>query len=1421
MKNKHSTKRAWIVAFTVTVLALLFVLTAFAEVGGTASSDEIAATDLISYQVTGDEDGKFTLRLIAGVGSLEEYSACGYRIRVTTKNANGNNVTNTVTGKTPEVYSSFFGGQTEYAVSEISDYSYAFFATLKNLETSSDYIRLEISPILTTIEGETVSGRAIVLLYEGELDGEGYPALTASLKSAEEDLEFKTVLRFVATSDVHVKTASATQAKRLETIMAQLNEYFALEANNEGHAGVDALLVAGDVTNQIESDYPDLSYSELAETELKDAKAYFDALLAGTNTELVITMGNHDWNAFNKPAQYDNTVAVELFEKYFGEGTTTGMVKIGGYWFITLNNDDVSSLPNQSFRGWGWGYSDERVAEYEAMIEEAIADTGTDKPIFVVRHTGDIGTVLGTDEFIASKSATAVKNLEALQSKYPNLVVFSGHSHYPIYDEFSIHQEHYTSLNTGTLGSSSQSRIGGEKVNMSSASNVTGVWLLEVDEIGRTRIRIWDGATNGFYGETYRIDSYQKEDFLYTEDRYSAEDVFFAEGAALTVTSVTDTTASISFLPVPKESLMARAYEAALIDEAGEVVATEYYLPEYYIENYTRPVQISFEGLTPSTEYSVRVTAITGGYRVELDHKEALRSAPILGSLTTDDEAIVPSETELLNLRIDADKATVKDVAYNGAVLAWKGSGMPEYAYDENLCRDVVSFNRSGESVLHMTCAALSEELLDGFTFETLVRVDELPAHVEGEKVSNEYVGLVGGMHLGGYGLYVYSDGNMKFRAYEGLVDENDTSKTIREISTPISTGVYYHVVAVIEGRTVTLYVDGVSVGSTTLSADFSLSDDTAKRNLVVGGDSYNASSYTNAGKCTVGLLTLHKDPMNAEAVAAAYAKVAAERTVYLLDVQVNTNAQTVTEAANKGSVQTVLGSPVISYDKTIGRNVVSTNGSENSVLHYTLNPVVDSLVNGFSFETLVRVDEMPTAKAVLVGATQNGGFQLAAETDGTLTFCIYDNGKLKYLYKIGDYTVGVYYHVVATYDDVNKICTVYINGKRVGTVENMTSFHLHTSTAGYRNLVVGGDTYLSQKLTDPSKCTVALLRIYDNVLDAYDVAKRYVMATTPPEREPVILDPAMQQKLGQYLPTVWQEKLPSITPHIGDADTFAFAVQTDTHYTVTGTYGTYKNPMNCVKALTHFLPLDFIANTGDLIRGYQAVEENTPENSRASMIELVRRYTEEVNSPVLLTFGNHDTNQIWCKQNGQPSDQLNQQDFYDLVVSKLQEHNGDDMVTDGESAYYYMDFPHDEIRVIMLNSSDGDYITSFGSLSKISDAQAAWFRDVALDTDYSVLVMVHVPLMTEFPENSSWQMTNSDTVLNAVDAFVENGGDFIAYMYGHNHLQEHMVDSDGRLHISFMNDSLKAEVVTVDKEARKIVTYGLGANVVDREFEY
>lgn len=309
------------------------------------------------------------------------------------------------------------------------------------------------------------------------------------------------------------------------------------------------------------------------------------------------------------------------------------------------------------------------------------------------------------------------------------------------------------------------------------------------------------------------------------------------------------------------------------------------------------------------------------------------------------------------------------------------------------------------------------------------------------------------------------------------------------------------------------------------------------------------------------------------------------------------------------------------------------------------------------------------------------------------------------------------------------------------------------------------------------------------------------------------------QQELACFINESWKERWDSLD-EISESD-FNFAVQSDTHFSVVTSN---KNDANNLKALSHFVPLKFIANFGDYIRGYFMGEagkaDNTPELTMQSLKEITRRYLDGASCPVLITFGNHDTNQLWCKNYGSADQQLTQSDHREQVISKLQAHNGSAMVTDGESNYYYVDFPDDGIRIIMLNTTDGCYESKFDSPSQISLRQAEWFEKVALNTDMNVLVACHVPLIKEFPGNDSSVVINGELILNAVEGFIKRGGKFTVYMCGHTHLQGNLTDQNGRLHISFIQGGSSAEIVTLKTDERTIITKGLGKSE-DRKYTY
>ena len=306
----------------------------------------------------------------------------------------------------------------------------------------------------------------------------------------------------------------------------------------------------------------------------------------------------------------------------------------------------------------------------------------------------------------------------------------------------------------------------------------------------------------------------------------------------------------------------------------------------------------------------------------------------------------------------------------------------------------------------------------------------------------------------------------------------------------------------------------------------------------------------------------------------------------------------------------------------------------------------------------------------------------------------------------------------------------------------------------------------------------------------------------------------AMSQHLGN-----WVDKLDEINN--AKNGKFTFAIQTDVHHYDTSAEYLGKN----LAALSNFVDLKYIANLGDLIRGYSVNEIDNPQNMRACLDDIVDRTINKTKCPVFMTVGNHDTNKMWCEKWSDHTEQFTPEEQLLRVYAPLKDHNGDKMITDDDGSYYYIDYPEDNVRVIMLNTSNGTYNGSrYSNLFVIKEKQAEWFKNEALNTDYAVIVMSHVPLNPNFTIEATGEttskVTNSNLILDAVEEFVVNGGHFVAYLNGHEHEQIEYVDENGRLYLSFKKGGKSGEVVMVDTINKTISTIGLG-EAKNREVKY
>ncbi len=134
-----------------------------------------ASSDFISYQTTIPTDGKFTLRVLAGINSTG-YKSFGYRVLVLTEDGR---ITE-LTGLDNKVYSSVCAGETEYSIKEHFGYEYTCLATIRNLDATSDFTELVIFPYTVSLDGKKVYGTPTSLTYTGQTDDEGFPLLSES-----------------------------------------------------------------------------------------------------------------------------------------------------------------------------------------------------------------------------------------------------------------------------------------------------------------------------------------------------------------------------------------------------------------------------------------------------------------------------------------------------------------------------------------------------------------------------------------------------------------------------------------------------------------------------------------------------------------------------------------------------------------------------------------------------------------------------------------------------------------------------------------------------------------------------------------------------------------------------------------------------------------------------------------------------------------------------------------------------------------------------------------------------------------------------------------------------------------------------------------------------------------------------------------
>ena len=392
-------------------------------------------------------------------------------------------------------------------------------------------------------------------------------------KSEPKSDDFVPVLRFIASSDTHVRDDSDVTAQRIGKMLSLV---YGIAEEDENYDKLDAILIAGDLTN------------DGTKTEFdKFSKAVKDSLKGDTRF-LGVVAKNHDGYKMSR------TELRDYYNKDTGNDADFNVV-INGYHFIGL-----SASPNNAEH-----YDKAQIKWLDEQLKNATAEN-PDKPVFVMHHEHNRDTVYGSSSY----DGWGVTFFNDTLKKYPQVVDFSGHSHYPLNDPRSIWQGEYTAIGTGAIYYS-EFTIDLKRTYHPADSNDTATcWIAEVDAANRLRLRGMDVEAGECLCEYILENPANPENREYTPEKRKAASKApeFDKDAKAEVTATPGGCRITVPAAASKDGMPVVLYRANAKNSLGIKSADTWTLPSYYRAVEQDEIELNLFGL-PKGDYTVSVVA--------------------------------------------------------------------------------------------------------------------------------------------------------------------------------------------------------------------------------------------------------------------------------------------------------------------------------------------------------------------------------------------------------------------------------------------------------------------------------------------------------------------------------------------------------------------------------------------------------------------------------------------------------------------------------------------------------------------------------------------------------------------------------------------------------------------------------------------
>ncbi|WP_088189222.1 metallophosphoesterase [Desulfosporosinus sp. FKA] len=243
----------------------------------------------------------------------------------------------------------------------------------------------------------------------------------------------KPILTFGVVSDIHVQAKNNKAKLKFVKMLSDIKE----------HLNIHTLIINGDLGNGSSSDYAALR--KLLVSEANNLKTFY-------------TIGNHEfyqayvnpktkrWSPKTFPNNESDHTAINRFLSYTGQSKVYYDQYISGYHFIFLGSEK-SAMSGRKYRDKTY-LSKTQIAWFQKKLKENYVPH---KPIFVFLHQPFPAATSGKWYRSIHNYVLQEDQLRTLLSNYPEVIVFSGHTHWLLGQGRDIMQGPFNVVNDSSV----------------------------------------------------------------------------------------------------------------------------------------------------------------------------------------------------------------------------------------------------------------------------------------------------------------------------------------------------------------------------------------------------------------------------------------------------------------------------------------------------------------------------------------------------------------------------------------------------------------------------------------------------------------------------------------------------------------------------------------------------------------------------------------------------------------------------------------------------------------------------------------------------------------------------------------------------------------------------------------------------------